>query len=71
MSVKSRERESVAPNLKSEGPYIIFESKYDSRRGKLKNLLDKLSTSYNLAGNQSHFVNILDSKAATRYIDDT
>jgi hypothetical protein len=71
LSVKARERESVAPSLQPEGPYLIFENKWDAKRGKLKTLLDRLSVSYNMAGNQSHFVNVLDSKAATRYIDDT
>lgn len=34
-------------------------------------MLDRLSNSYNIAGNQAHFVKVIDSKAAVRYIDDT
>lgn len=54
----------------NDGPYVIFHNKYEFKKTKLKTLLDKLSTSYNLAGNQAHFVIQIDSKAAARYIDD-
>lgn len=36
----------------------------------MKTLLDKLSQSYKVSSNQSHFVKVADSKAAARYIDD-
>jgi hypothetical protein len=53
-----------------DGPNLIFHDRYETKKTKLKTLLDRLSNSYNVGGNQTHFVNVVDSKAATRYIDD-
>ncbi len=57
--------------MKEGGGSAIFNDRYDFKKTKLKTLLDRLSNSYNVAGNQAHFVKVIDSKAAVRYIDDT
>jgi hypothetical protein len=66
--LKDRDNQSITDN---DGTYLIFEDKYHGNKTKLKTLLDRLSTTYNIAKNQSHFVKAIDSKAASRYIDDT
>ena len=46
--LKERDNQSITDN---DGTYLIFEDKYHGNKTKLKTLLDRLSTTYNIAKN--------------------